>query len=98
MQWVPKKQSFKVQVKEKLQKNKHKSRKLKEKSIWILTFDGSKCKLGAGACIELVNPKGRSFYATHHLQLMCTKNVVEYEDLICRLLFALEKECQSSHR
>ena len=54
---------FQFQVKEKIQKNKHKLMK----PIWILRFDGSKCKLGAIVGIELVNPKGRSFYVTYHL-------------------------------
>ena len=60
-----KKQSFKAQVKEKLRTNKHKVRKPKENAVWMLHFDGSRCKLGADVGIELINPKGRSFYAAY---------------------------------
>ncbi len=91
LQWVPKKQSFKAQVKEKLRKNKHKVIKPKENAIWIVYFDGSRCKMGANVGIKLVNPKGRSFYATYQLQFRCTNNAKKYEALIRGLLFALEK-------
>ena len=82
LQWVPKKQFFKAQVKEKLRMNKHKVRKSKENIVWTLRFDGSRCKSGANVGIELINPKGRSFYATYRLQFRCTNNGVEYEALI----------------
>ena len=65
LQWVPKKQSFKAQVKEKLRTNKQKIRKPKEDPIWTLHFDGSKCISGASIGIELVNLKGKSFYAAN---------------------------------
>ena len=65
LQWIPKKQSFKAQGKEKLRTNKHKVRKPKGNAIWTLHFDGSRCKMGASGGIELVNPKGRSFYAAY---------------------------------
>ena len=71
--------------------NKHKVRKPKEDPIWTLHFDGSKCKLGASAGIELINPKGKSLYATYQLQFKCTNNIAKYESLIQGLLFALEK-------
>ena len=58
LQWVPKKQSFMAQVKEKLKTNKHKTKKPKEDPTWTLHFDGSKRKLGDNIGIELVNPKG----------------------------------------
>ena len=82
LQWVPKKQSFKAQVKEKLRTNKHKVKKPKENTVWTLRFDGSRCRSGAGAGIELINPKGRSFYATYRLQFRCTNNGVEYRAFI----------------
>ena len=47
--------------------NKHKVTKPKGDQIWTLCFDGSKCKLGASMGIELINPKGRSFYVTYRL-------------------------------
>ena len=47
--------------------NKHKVRKPKGDQIWTLRSDGSKYKLGVGVGIELINPKGRSFYATYRL-------------------------------
>ena len=62
--------------------NKHKVRKPKENMIWTLWFDGSRCKLGVGAGIELINPKGKYFYAAYRLQFRCTNNVVEYKVLI----------------
>lgn len=65
LKWIPKRQSFQAQVKEKLRTNKHKVRKPKEYPIWTLHFDGSRCKSGADTGIELVNPKGRSFYAAY---------------------------------
>ena len=71
--------------------NKHNVRKPKENPIWTLHFDGSRCKLGASVGIELVNPKGKSFYATYWLYFRCAKKVTEYEALIWGLLFALEK-------
>ena len=61
----PKKKSFKALVKEKLRTNKHKVRKPKGNSIWTLHFDGSRCRLGTSAGIELVNPKGKSFYIAY---------------------------------
>ena len=78
-------------MKQKLRTNKHKVKKPKENIVWTLCFNGSRCKLGAGAGIKLVSPKGRSFYAAYQLQFRCTSNGVEYEALIWGLLFALEK-------
>ena len=82
LQWVPKKQSFKAQVKQKLRTNKHKVKKPKENAVWTLRFNGSRCKSGASAGIKLINPKGRSFYAAYQLQFRCTNNVIEYKALI----------------
>jgi ribonuclease HI len=78
-------------VEEKLRKNKHKVRKPKEDPIWTLCFDSSKCKLGTGVGIELINTKGKSFYVAYRLYFRCANNVVEYKALIWGLLFALEK-------
>lgn len=57
----------------------------------MLLFDVSRCKLGASAGIELVNPKGKSFYVAYQLQFRCTNNATKYKALIQGLLFALEK-------
>ena len=45
--------------------------------------------------IELVNPKGKYFYAAYRLWFRCTNNDIEYEALIQGLLFALEKGVKS---
>lgn len=91
LQWIPKKQSFKAQVKEKLWMNKYKVKKPKENAIWTFFFDGSRCKMGVDVVIELVNPKSRSSYVAYRLQFRCTNNAIEYKALIRGLLFALEK-------
>lgn len=82
-------------MKEKLRTNKHNSKKPKEQPIWILRFDDSKFKLGVGAGIELINPKGRPFYFVYRLQFRCNKKVAKYEALIHRILFALEKDVKA---
>ncbi len=74
--------AIQAQVKEKLMMNKNKVRKPKENTIWILWFDGSRYKMGAGVGIELFNQKDRSFYVAYQLQFRCTNNVVEYEALL----------------
>lgn len=93
MQWVPKEQYFKPQMKYKVWTNKYKLRKPKEKLAWTFNFDGSKCKLGVGVGIELVNPK--FFYHAYCLQFMCTKSVTKYEALIHELLFTLGKDVKA---
>ena len=95
MKWVPKSKSFKKKVREKV-KDKVMTNKMEKSTkdtnqVWTLRFNGSKCKQGARAGIELINPKGKSYYATYHLQFFCTNNVVEYEALVRGFLMALEK-------
>lgn len=51
--------------------------KVKEPSkLWMLRFDGSKSKQGVGAGFDLINPIGKTYFATHRLQFYCTNNVV----------------------
>lgn len=76
--------------------NSNSARDAAKKSIvvgcWTLRFDGSKLKQGVGAGFELINPKGKTFFAAHRLQFHCTNNVAEYEALIHGLLMALKKK------
>ena len=90
MKWMPK--YFKGQVKKLIQTKKTKKFSKDTNQIWTLRFDGSKCKQGAVARIELINPKERSCYVAYYLQFFYTNNVVEYEELVRGLLMALEKD------
>ena len=53
-----------------------------DNKVWILKFDGSRSKKGAGAGVELIFPKNDSSFAAYRLQFPCTNNVAEYEALI----------------
>ena len=46
---------------------------------WILYFDGSKSKEGAGAGCLLFDPKGNKTCIACRIEFNCTNNTVEYE-------------------
>jgi len=62
-----------------------------ETKCWILIFDGSKSKMGAGAEVELQNPKGKKYQASFRLEFPCTCNLAEYEALVQGMRMALAK-------
>jgi hypothetical protein len=56
---------------------------------WMLFFDGSSHKQGAGAENLLLTPDGEQFKYMVHLDFKATNNMVEYEALIFGLCTAL---------
>jgi ribonuclease HI len=56
---------------------------------WILFFDGSSHKQGAGAGALLLTPDGEQFKYMVHLEFKATNNMAEYEALIFGLSTAL---------
>jgi len=64
----------------------------KDFRVWTLRFDGSRCRQGSGAGVELISPTGSSFLTSQRLQFPCTNNVAEYEALVQGLLLALQKK------
>lgn len=69
-----------------------KSKKDPVDKSWTLSFDGSKCKQGSGAGVELQSPNGRRYHASYRLQFPNTCNIAEYEALIHDLKLALFKK------
>jgi ribonuclease HI len=51
-------------------------------SHWILIFDASSCKQGAGAGALLLTPDREQFKYMVHLEFKATNNMAEYEALI----------------
>jgi ribonuclease HI len=49
---------------------------------WILIFDASSCKQGAGAGALLLTPDGEQFKYMVHLEFKAINNMAEYEALI----------------
>ena len=57
---------------------------------WVLYFDGSKCKEGAGAGCILMDPEGNKNLVACRLEFECTNNTTEYEALIHGLEKAID--------
>ncbi|XP_057873926.2 uncharacterized protein LOC131079900 [Cryptomeria japonica] len=62
-----------------------------EEVAWILRFDRSYSKKGAGIGFKLTSPDGEMFLIARQLQFPYTNNVAEYELLVHGLLFAISK-------
>ena len=59
--------------------------KQKREGLWIMYFDGSATKIGAGTSVYIISPI-RDFKAlSYKLTFECTNNVVEYEALLLGL-------------
>ena len=50
-----------------------------ESKYWIMHFDGSKMKEGAGAGIILKSPKGDTMEYVHQIHFNASNNIAEYE-------------------
>jgi ribonuclease HI len=57
---------------------------------WILYFDGSVMKTGAGAGLLFVSPLGEHMRYAVRLHFPTSNNMAEYEDLLCGLKIAIE--------
>ena len=60
--------------------------KQKRERQWIMYFDGSAAKVGAGAGVYIISPIQGEFKAlSYKLTFECTNNVAEYEALLLGL-------------
>ena len=60
--------------------------KQKREGQWIMYFDGSAAKIGAGAGVYIISPISGDFKAlSYKLTFECTNNVAEYEALLLGL-------------
>jgi ribonuclease HI len=57
---------------------------------WILYFDGSVMKTGAGAGLLFVSPLGEHMWYAVRLHFPASNNMAEYEALLCGLKIAIE--------
>jgi hypothetical protein len=55
---------------------------------WKMNFDGAKSRIGTGAGIMFVSPKGDTLCYAFHLEFEAMNNVVEYESLFLGLNMA----------
>ena len=66
--------------------------------VWMLYFDGSRSKDGAGAECVLIDPNGTKSMIACRLDFECTNNVAEYEELVQGIRKAIDmgaKEIES---
>ena len=59
--------------------------KQKREGQWIMYFDGSAAKVGAGAGVYIIYPIRDFKYLSYKLTFECTNNVAEYESLLLGL-------------
>ena len=59
--------------------------KQKREGQWIMYFDGSTAKIGAGAGVYIISPIRDFKDLSYKLMFECTNNVAEYEALLLRL-------------
>jgi ribonuclease HI len=57
---------------------------------WTLYFDGSVMKTGAGAGLLFISPLGEHMRYTVRLHFPASKNMAEYQALLCGLRIAIE--------
>ena len=59
--------------------------KQKREGQWIMYFDGSAAKIGAGASVYIISPIQDFKYLSYKLTFECMNNVAEYEALLLGL-------------
>ena len=59
--------------------------KQKKEGQWIMYFDGSVAKVGAGAGVYIISPIHDFKALSYKLLFECTNNVAEYEALLLGL-------------
>ena len=57
---------------------------------WLMYFDGSVMKTGAGACLHFVSLLGEHMRYVVHLHFPVSNNMAEYEALLSGLRIAIE--------
>ncbi|KAI5349399.1 hypothetical protein L3X38_002286 [Prunus dulcis] len=62
---------------------------------WMMFFDGSACKDGAGAGVVFVSPERHVLPYSFSLSELCSNNVAEYQALIMGLQMAVEMKISS---
>lgn len=53
----------------------------KEYEVWIMYFDGNRCKHGCGASVFVKLPDGHAKKVSFRFTWTCTNNIAEYEAL-----------------
>jgi hypothetical protein len=68
-----------------------------DEEYWMMYFDGSLMKRGAGLSLVFISPLGVCMRYMIHVHFPASNNVVEYEALINVVRIAIELHLMSRH-